>query len=87
VRRRRCWSYAGRWSRPPPRWPPAGNEILRAVVDGLSGTTTRARLWRGPALPEAVAAARHDHRAIADAIAARSPELAQAWATVHLAQT
>jgi DNA-binding FadR family transcriptional regulator len=65
----------------------AGNEILRAVSDGLSGTTTRARLWRGPALPEAVAAARHDHRAIADAIAARSPELAQAWATVHLAQT
>ncbi|BCB75655.1 FadR/GntR family transcriptional regulator [Phytohabitans flavus] len=64
----------------------AGNDVLRALVDGLSGPTTRARLWRGPAeLPQAVAAARHDHRSIADAIAARRPELAQAWATVHLA--
>ncbi|GAA4445908.1 FadR/GntR family transcriptional regulator [Phytohabitans houttuyneae] len=64
----------------------AGNDVLRALVDGLSGPTTRARLRREAGLPQAVAATRQDHRSIAEAIAARRPELAQAWATVHLAR-
>jgi len=64
----------------------AGNEVLRALVDGLSGPTARARIGPGAGLRPAVAAARQDHRSIADAIAARRPELAQAWATVHLAR-
>ncbi|GGT26250.1 FadR/GntR family transcriptional regulator [Streptomyces sp. ZAF1911] len=63
----------------------SGNMVLCSLVDGLSGPTARARIWRGMTEEGAVARTREQHRAIFDAIAQRSPDLAQAWATVHVA--
>jgi DNA-binding FadR family transcriptional regulator len=63
----------------------AGNAVLCSLIDGLSGPTTRARIWRGLTQEGAVAKTREQHQAIHDAIAARQPELARSWATVHIA--
>lgn len=63
----------------------AGNGVLCSLIDGLSGPTTRARVWRGLTQEGAVAKTREQHSAILDAIAARQPELARSWATVHVA--
>lgn len=63
----------------------AGNGVLCSLIDGLSGPTTRARVWRGLTQEGAVAKTREQHNAILDAIAARQPELARSWATVHVA--
>jgi DNA-binding FadR family transcriptional regulator len=63
----------------------AGNGVLCSLIDGLSGPTTRARIWRGLTQEGAVAKTREQHGAILDAIVARQPELAHAWATVHVA--
>jgi len=62
-----------------------GNPVLCSLIDSLSGPTTRARIWRGLTQEGAVAKTREQHRAIYDAIAAREPELARSWATVHIA--
>jgi DNA-binding FadR family transcriptional regulator len=61
-----------------------GNPVLCSLIDSLSGPTTRARIWRGLTQEGAVAKTREQHRAIYDAIAAREPELARSWATVHI---
>ncbi len=45
----------------------------------------RARVWRGLTEEGAVGRTREQHRAIYDAIAARRPDLAHSWATVHIA--
>ncbi|QKW10059.1 FadR family transcriptional regulator [Streptomyces sp. NA04227] len=63
----------------------SGNTVLCSLLDGLNGPTTRARVWRGLTEEGAVARTVEQHRAICDAIAARRPDLAQAWATVHIA--
>lgn len=63
----------------------SGNSVLCSLIDGLSGPTLRARVWRGLTEERAVADTRQQHRAIFDAIAGRRPELAHAWATVHVA--
>jgi GntR family transcriptional regulator, transcriptional repressor for pyruvate dehydrogenase complex len=63
----------------------AGNSVLCSLVDGLSGPTTRARIWRGLTQEGAVARTREQHNAIVEAIASRQPELARSWATVHIA--
>ncbi|AUG81986.1 GntR family transcriptional regulator [Kitasatospora sp. MMS16-BH015] len=63
----------------------SGNTVLCSLIDGLSGPTTRARIWRGATEEGAVERTREQHRAILDAIAARRPDLAQSWATVHVA--
>ncbi|AJE81003.1 MULTISPECIES: FadR/GntR family transcriptional regulator [Streptomyces] len=63
----------------------SGNTVLCSLLDGLSGPTTRARVWRGLTEEGAVARTVEQHRAICDAIASRRPDLAQAWATVHIA--
>jgi DNA-binding FadR family transcriptional regulator len=63
----------------------AGNDVLCSLIDSLSGPTTRARIWRGLTQESAVARTREQHAAILDAIAARQPELARSWATVHVA--
>ncbi len=63
----------------------SGNNVLCSLMDSLSGPTTRARIWRGLTQEGAVAKTREQHRAIYDAIAAREPELARSWATVHVA--
>ena len=62
----------------------AGNQVLCSLVDGLSGPTQRARIWRGLTQESAVARTLAEHRAICAAIAAGQPEIARAWATVHI---
>ncbi|MEU8523359.1 FadR/GntR family transcriptional regulator [Streptomyces sp. NBC_01216] len=63
----------------------SGNTVLCSLADGLSGPTARARIWRGLTEKDAVARTRQQHRAIFDAIANRRPDLAHAWATIHVA--
>jgi DNA-binding FadR family transcriptional regulator len=63
----------------------AGNPVLASLIDSLSGPTLRARVWRGLTLEGAAARTQEQHREIHRAIAAREPELARSWATVHIA--
>ncbi|GAA5188041.1 FadR/GntR family transcriptional regulator [Rugosimonospora acidiphila] len=63
----------------------SGNTVLCSLIDSLSGPTTRARIWRGLTQEGAVDRTREQHSAICEAIAARQPELARSWATVHVA--
>ncbi len=63
----------------------SGNPVLCSLIDGLSGPTTRARVWRGLTQEGAVARTREQHVSIYEAIVAREPELARSWATVHVA--
>ncbi|MFJ9949395.1 FadR/GntR family transcriptional regulator [Kitasatospora sp. NPDC091207] len=63
----------------------SGNTVLCSLIDGLSGPTARARIWRGLTEEGAVARTREQHRAIFDAIAGRRPDLAHAWAMIHVA--
>ncbi|GII77081.1 GntR family transcriptional regulator [Sphaerisporangium rufum] len=63
----------------------SGNPVLCSLIDSLSGPTTRARVWRGLTQEGALEKTREQHVAICDAIAARNPEVARAWATVHVA--
>ncbi|GLX10058.1 MULTISPECIES: FadR/GntR family transcriptional regulator [unclassified Microbispora] len=63
----------------------AGNPVLCSLIDSLSGPTTRARVWRGLTQEGALDDTREQHVMICDAIAARRPEVARAWATVHVA--
>ena len=63
----------------------SGNAVLCSLIEGLSGPTQRARIWRGLTQHDAVARTLDEHRMIRDAIAGRQPEIARAWATVHVA--
>jgi GntR family transcriptional regulator, transcriptional repressor for pyruvate dehydrogenase complex len=63
----------------------AGNAVLSSLLESLSIPTTRARIWRGLTQEGAVTRTREQHVAIYEAIAARQPEVARAWATVHIA--
>lgn len=62
----------------------SGNAYLASLLDSLSGRTARARIWRGVTQAQAVSRTLSEHRAIVDAIAARQPEVARSWATVHV---
>jgi DNA-binding FadR family transcriptional regulator len=63
----------------------SGNSVLCSLLDGLSGSTMRARLWRGITQENAISRTLTEHRAILDAVAARDAEVARSWATVHIA--
>jgi len=63
----------------------AGNSVLASLLESMSGPMTRARVWRGISQTGAVARTLAEHRAILDALTARDPEAARAWATVHIA--
>ena len=63
----------------------SGNAVLCSLIEGLSGPTTRARIWRGVTEEGAVERTRLQHGAILDAIATRRPDHAAAWAMVHVA--
>lgn len=63
----------------------AGNSVLSALLEGLSGPTLRARLWRGVTREDAAARSLHEHRMILDALRDRDAEAARSWATVHVA--
>lgn len=62
----------------------AGNRTLSSLIDSLSGPTTRVRIWRGLTQEDAVTRTCEQHAAILEAIAARQPEVARSWATVHV---
>ncbi|MEU6697410.1 FadR/GntR family transcriptional regulator [Pseudonocardia sp. NPDC046786] len=63
----------------------SGNAVLCSLLEGISGPTHRARIWRGLTEEGAVARTREQHEQIYRAIAARQPEVARSWATVHVA--
>ncbi|MFE1171259.1 FadR/GntR family transcriptional regulator [Streptomyces sp. NPDC058773] len=63
----------------------SGNSVLCSLLDGISGPTTRARVWRGLTQKDAVSRTLTEHRAILGALRDRDAEAARAWATVHIA--
>jgi GntR family transcriptional repressor for pyruvate dehydrogenase complex len=63
----------------------SGNPALASLIDSLSAPTLRARVWRGLTQDGAAARTHEQHRAIHAALAARRPEVARAWATIHVA--
>jgi DNA-binding FadR family transcriptional regulator len=63
----------------------SGNSVLLSLLDGLSGPTTRARIWRGLTQQDAVSRTLHEHRAILASLRDRDTEAARSWATVHIA--
>ena len=63
----------------------SGNSVLCSLIDGLTGPTLRARIWRGLTQEGAVTRTIEQHAAICDAIAARQPDVARSWATLHVA--
>lgn len=63
----------------------SGNPALASLIESLSAPTLRARIWRGLTQEGAGARTYEQHVAIHQAIEARRPELARAWATVHVA--
>ncbi|MFH0517096.1 FadR/GntR family transcriptional regulator [Streptomyces sp. M41] len=63
----------------------SGNSVLCSLLDGLSGPTTRARIWRGLTQEGAVSRTLQEHRAILAALRDRDAEAARSWATVHIA--
>jgi DNA-binding FadR family transcriptional regulator len=62
----------------------SGNLVLCSVLEGMSAPTTRARIWRGLTQQGAVERTQEQHAAILEAIAARRPDVARSWATVHI---
>ncbi|GAA0412028.1 FadR/GntR family transcriptional regulator [Microbispora corallina] len=63
----------------------SGNAVLCSLIESLSGPTARARIWRGLTQEGALGKTREQHVAIYEAVANRRPEVARAWATVHVA--
>ncbi len=61
-----------------------GNETLTSLLDGLSGRTVRARVWRGLVERKAAQATIDEHKAIYLALKARDPSLASAAALMHV---
>lgn len=62
----------------------AGNQYLGSLVEALSGSTVRARIWRGLTQDHAVARTLAEHQAIADALERGDAELTRALLTVHV---
>jgi DNA-binding FadR family transcriptional regulator len=63
----------------------SGNPVLASLIGSLSHPTVRSRTWRRIAHEGATAHSHEQHRAIFHAIQARQPEVARAWAAVHVA--
>ncbi|BCJ73424.1 hypothetical protein CS0771_29680 [Catellatospora sp. IY07-71] len=68
-----------------PAAPGRANAVLCSLIDGMSGPTTWARIWRGLTQERAVERTREQRLAILDAIAARRPEVARSWSLIHVA--
>ncbi len=62
----------------------SGNAYLTSLLDTLSGSTMRARVWRGLTEEGAVTRTLTEHRAIVDALEAGDPTLTAAQLTVHI---
>jgi GntR family transcriptional repressor for pyruvate dehydrogenase complex len=65
----------------------SGNATLASMLNGVSGRTTRARVWRGIVDDDAVARTIAQHADILRALEARDAPLAEAAALVHVAAT
>jgi len=61
-----------------------GNETLTSLLDGLSGQTMRARVWRGLIEGGSAHVTLNEHEAIYLALRNRDPLLAQASALIHV---
>ena len=61
-----------------------GNETLTSLLDGLSGRTVRARIWRGLVQGDAAQHTVDEHEAIYQALKAHNQALAHAAALVHV---
>ena len=62
----------------------AGNTYLTSVLDSLSSSTVRARIWRGLTQERAVDRTLSEHAAIIDALERGDTELARSLVTVHI---
>ena len=62
----------------------SGNAYLTSLLDSLSGSTLRARVWRGLTEEGSVERTLTEHRAIVDAIASGDAELVRSRVTVHV---
>jgi GntR family transcriptional repressor for pyruvate dehydrogenase complex len=62
----------------------SGNSYLSSLLDHLSSSTLRARIWRGLTEQNAVARTLAEHQAIVDAMAAGDSELVRSCVTVHI---
>ncbi|WP_031525454.1 FadR/GntR family transcriptional regulator [Streptomyces sp. NRRL F-5123] len=65
----------------------AGNSTLATLLEGISGRTVRARVWRGLVDDRAGDRTVAEHRAIYGALAARDRALAEAAALIHVSTT
>ena len=63
----------------------SGNSVLASLIEGLSGPTNRARVWRGRTEVGAQERTVREHRAILDALAAHAPDVAHAAMVGHVA--
>jgi GntR family transcriptional repressor for pyruvate dehydrogenase complex len=61
-----------------------GNAYLASLLDGLSSSTIRARVWRGRTEQGAVQITLSEHGAVLDALRHRDPERARTSMTVHI---
>jgi GntR family transcriptional repressor for pyruvate dehydrogenase complex len=62
----------------------SGNAYLTQLLDTLSSSTVRARVWRGLTQEGSVERTLTEHRAIVDALEARDAGLVHAHTTVHV---
>ncbi|WP_285725519.1 FadR/GntR family transcriptional regulator [Psychromicrobium xiongbiense] len=62
----------------------SGNQYLLSLLDGMSSSTIRARIWRGLTQEGAVERTLNEHAAIADALSRGDGELARALVTAHV---
>jgi GntR family transcriptional regulator, transcriptional repressor for pyruvate dehydrogenase complex len=62
----------------------SGNAYLTRLLDTLSGSTLRARIWRGLTQEGAVARTLTEHRAIVDALEEGDPALVEAQVLIHV---
>jgi DNA-binding FadR family transcriptional regulator len=63
----------------------SGNSVLASLIEGLSGPTNRARVWRGRTEVGAQERTVREHQAILDALAAHAPDVAHAAMVGHVA--
>jgi DNA-binding FadR family transcriptional regulator len=63
----------------------SGNSVLASLIDSLSGSTQRARVWRGITQEGSGARTLYEHRAIFEAIRSGDAQLASMWSTIHIA--
>jgi DNA-binding FadR family transcriptional regulator len=64
-----------------------GNETLLTLLEGISGRTLRARIWRGMVDGDASGRTLAEHEAIYAALATHDAPLAQAAALLHVSNT